>query len=212
MSYSYTNGDGLSVLDKTKPNGATEQVAILDDSIRQIKAYLRDDVAGVAKIVADITDLQASINNISSGYYFAAYNSAAQTIAAGAGATLLTMNQAPVNPQSGFSIVTGKFTVPKAGWWTMHASAKFALAASSSPTGIVHKLGLFINNAEQTEMSVARGTDTSDLWIRFSEPHYLALNDVVDLRYTLTVASGSLSVTTSTEYKNLGFRGTRTSG
>lgn len=64
MSYTYNDGDGLSVLDKTKPNGATEPVSILDDAIKQIKAYLRDETAGVAKMQADVTDALADISTL----------------------------------------------------------------------------------------------------------------------------------------------------
>lgn len=46
MSYEYSNGEGLSALDPTRPDGQTEQIAILDDAIRQIKQYLADPVAG----------------------------------------------------------------------------------------------------------------------------------------------------------------------
>lgn len=55
MSYVYNNGDGLSVLDKTLPNGAVEPVSILDDALKQVKAYLVDPIAGVTKIQADLT-------------------------------------------------------------------------------------------------------------------------------------------------------------
>lgn len=44
--YTYSNGDGLSKLDADTPNGLTEYVDILDDAIRQIKAYLKDPTAG----------------------------------------------------------------------------------------------------------------------------------------------------------------------
>lgn len=53
MSYTYTNGDGVAVLLVTEPNGATEPISVLDDAIRQIKAYLNDPIAGPeAKIAA----------------------------------------------------------------------------------------------------------------------------------------------------------------
>lgn len=60
-SYAYTNGDGLAVIDKTVPNGAVEPVSSLDDALKQVKAYLKDDVAGGAKIQADVTAGAASI-------------------------------------------------------------------------------------------------------------------------------------------------------
>lgn len=50
--YDYTNGDGIESLDKTKPDGATEMVAILDDAIRQLKAFIRDDTAGLNALLS----------------------------------------------------------------------------------------------------------------------------------------------------------------
>lgn len=52
MGYNYTNGDGPSVLLVNEPNGATEPVSILDNAIRQIKAYLNDPTAGPAALIA----------------------------------------------------------------------------------------------------------------------------------------------------------------
>lgn len=57
MSYSYTDGDGLASLDKTLPNGAIEPVSNLDDALKQVKAFLVDPLAGVAKDKTDITNL-----------------------------------------------------------------------------------------------------------------------------------------------------------
>lgn len=51
MSYGYTNGDGLAVLDVTKPDGATEPVSNLDDAIKQVKAYLKDPTAGPKALI-----------------------------------------------------------------------------------------------------------------------------------------------------------------
>lgn len=55
MPYNYTNGDGVAPLLVTEPNGATETVSILDNAIRQIKAYLNDPVAGPAALIAILT-------------------------------------------------------------------------------------------------------------------------------------------------------------
>jgi microcystin-dependent protein len=55
MSYAYSNGDGLAVLDPLTPNGAVEPVAILDDAIRQIKAYLKDPTVGPEALINAVT-------------------------------------------------------------------------------------------------------------------------------------------------------------
>jgi len=60
-SYSYTDGDGLAVIDKTLPNGAVEPVSNLDDALKQVKAWMKDATAGGAKILADGTAATAAI-------------------------------------------------------------------------------------------------------------------------------------------------------
>lgn len=52
-SYTYNDGDGLGVIDKTLPNGAVEPVSNLDDALKQVKAWMKDATAGAAKIRAD---------------------------------------------------------------------------------------------------------------------------------------------------------------
>jgi len=52
MSYSYVNGDGPSVLLVTEPDGASEPVSVLDNAIRQIKAYINDPTAGPAALIS----------------------------------------------------------------------------------------------------------------------------------------------------------------
>lgn len=44
--YSYTNGDGVSQLDASVPNGAIELVKVWATAIKQIKAYLKDPIEG----------------------------------------------------------------------------------------------------------------------------------------------------------------------
>lgn len=50
-TYNYTNGDGVSALDSSTPDGATEPVSVLDDAIRQIKAYLLDPTKGPQALI-----------------------------------------------------------------------------------------------------------------------------------------------------------------
>lgn len=62
-SYAYNDGDGLSVIDKTLPNGATEPVSNLDDALKQVKAWMKDATAGGAKLVADNTSYGTRITD-----------------------------------------------------------------------------------------------------------------------------------------------------
>lgn len=50
-SFTYNNGDGHAVLDSATPVGATDPVNLLDDSDQQIKKFLKDTTAGLAKIL-----------------------------------------------------------------------------------------------------------------------------------------------------------------
>lgn len=50
-TYNYTNGDGVSALDASTPDGATEPVSVLDDAVRQIKAYLLDPTKGPQALI-----------------------------------------------------------------------------------------------------------------------------------------------------------------
>jgi hypothetical protein len=209
MAYTYVDGDGLTVLDKTTPVGATEPVSNLDDAIRQIKAYLKDAVGGAAKLTADLATLQTSVSTLALNYYFAAYRTTAQTFAAGAGYAILLANQADVNPQTGFNTTTGRFTVPKAGWWNISCFISLVTSASSTPTDIKHNLDLFINGTSAATKAVRMGTSEEDVDIRYETQHYLQLNDVIDLRYSLTVASGTMSVESSIDLRNQGIRGVR---
>lgn len=50
-SFPYANGDGHAGLDSSTPVGASDPVNVLDDAIQQIKKYIKDSTAGVAKIL-----------------------------------------------------------------------------------------------------------------------------------------------------------------
>ena len=63
-TYNYTNGDGVDTLDATTPNGATEPVSVLDDAVRQIKAFLKDPSAGVKSLISRITAAEGTITTI----------------------------------------------------------------------------------------------------------------------------------------------------
>lgn len=63
-SYAYNDGDGLSVIDKTLPNGATEPVSSLDDALKQVKAWMKDATAGGAYIKAEIETAKTDITTL----------------------------------------------------------------------------------------------------------------------------------------------------
>lgn len=61
MSYTYTTGDGWSVLLPAEPDGATEAVAILDNAIRQIKAFINDETNGLGKILGSTGQIKTLV-------------------------------------------------------------------------------------------------------------------------------------------------------
>ena len=71
MSYSYTPGQGVSALVPTEPNGAVEPVSNLDDAIRQIKAFLTDNIAGWPYLV---TAIRAAADAGNKNFFSAKYS------------------------------------------------------------------------------------------------------------------------------------------
>lgn len=233
-SYAYNDGDGLAVIDKALPNGAVEPTSNLDDALKQVKAYLKDATAGVAKIQADVTStvalvathtttlttlttgLATATSNISTIQTaatalttrvtalesqaagatptdFVANMLAVQTIAAGAGATLLLFNSASLNNSNGFSTSTGKFTAPTAGFYQFSAALKTTTSASSSPTAIVHTLAFYKNAVVFAQVDIGKGTDITGVSLPLVRNMQLVAGDIIDVRYQLVVGSGTMS-------------------
>ena len=68
MPYTYTSGQGLSAFDPNSPDGATESVAVLDEAIRQLVAYLTDTDDSAtggpnARISKEIEDRETAITD-----------------------------------------------------------------------------------------------------------------------------------------------------
>lgn len=139
MSYAYTNGDGVTVLDPATPNGAAEPVSNLDDAIKQIKAWIRDTTSnvGAAGMQAAITALQAGLatGSVAGSSLFKA-NAAAQidSVFAGAGTNTeaLLFGSIEFNPDSVFA--TSIFTAPAAGYYEFTVKIHLEVTAGS-PTG-----------------------------------------------------------------------------
>src|SRR5690606_9564775 len=113
MSYNYTDGDGLDVLDVSEPNGAAEPLSNLDDAIRQIKAYLKDSTGGLAKLISRVEKLEegdtsAAANNAS----FVAYLSSSQSVNQASGAVLIPFDQEVTDPDSCFNTINSRFVAP----------------------------------------------------------------------------------------------------
>jgi hypothetical protein len=61
MSYTYVTGDGWVVLLPAEPDGATEAVAILDNAVRQIKAFINDETSGLGKILGSTGQIKTLV-------------------------------------------------------------------------------------------------------------------------------------------------------
>lgn len=70
-SYVYFPSDGVTRLEANTPDGQSEPGPVLDEAIRQIKAYLMDSVAGpdakISALLAQVTSLIVPPNNVPSG-------------------------------------------------------------------------------------------------------------------------------------------------
>lgn len=212
MPYTYNNGDGTGVLDKTTPNGATEPVSNLDDAIRQIKAWIRDPLAGYEKLGADVVALQAGFTTLSSSAAnFIAYTGATQDITSVAGATIVQLANTTLNTGTVFATGTYKFTAPSAGFYHFFAALGLTTQASAAPTAILHRLSVYVNNAEALAVTFPAGTDTTGRIVSFAGALQLAKNDTVDIRYTLTVGSGTMTSRISASGVESYLRGNRLS-
>lgn len=140
MGYTYTNGDGVSVLVATEPNGATEPVSNLDDAIKQIKAWIRDTTSnvGAAGMQSAITALQAAIASGAGGSaLFKANVATAIDFVFGGAATVtetFVATSIEFNPDSAYTSGSSKFTAPAAGYYEFTLRVHLDVSAGS-PTG-----------------------------------------------------------------------------
>lgn len=195
MSYTYTDGDGLTALDKTTPNGATEPVSNLDDAIRQIKAYMRDSTGGLAKLKADVDELAATISG-----KMIATKSGAQLVTAGAGASIVQFNTEAVDAAAAFDPTTYKYTAPESGLYFVVASLRVSLSShTGSPTDINHKLQIFIAGIAAATQTIVSQSHNDEVTIQISRMFNLSAGQTIDVRYVVTVGSGTYVAATSTD-------------
>jgi len=93
-TYNYTDGDGVTALDVSTPDGATEPVSVLDDAVRQIKAYLLDPTKGPDALVTALNSSRVGFvedfagSAIPAGYLLCDGSSASRTTYAALFATI----------------------------------------------------------------------------------------------------------------------------
>lgn len=195
MPYAYTDGDGLSALDKAKPDGATEPVSNIDDAIRQIKAYMRDTVGGLAKMRADVDELAATISG-----KMIATKSGAQLVTAGAGASIVTFNTEAVDAANAYDPTTYKYTAPASGLYFVLASLRVSKSsATGTPTDINHKLQIFVAGIAGATQTIKSTDEDDEITIQISRMFNLSSGQTIDVRYVVTVGSGTYVAATSSD-------------
>jgi hypothetical protein len=119
MSYTYTNGQGVSVLLVTEPNGATEPVSNLDNAVRQIKLFLNDPNAGWPYLLQQL-GIAANAGNKN---FFSAYSNANQTIPVDT-ATKVVMGLEQADPDNTYNPSLSRFVAPATGWYKITTSVR----------------------------------------------------------------------------------------
>jgi len=173
MSYAYITGDGVTVLDPATPNGAAEPVSILDDAIRQIKAYLRDDSARTRFTAVSNTD-QNVVGNATPG-------------------TRLIFGVQQFQIGTGYDTATGIFTAPYDGCYLCIVSARIETQTSSTPIDIDDIVSINVNGTAIHRYDWIKGTDESGYCVQVAKLLELSAGDTVDVFLTVTISSGSIT-------------------
>lgn len=185
MAYTYNPGDPVSVLDPAEPNGATEPVSNLDNAIRQIKAYLNDPTVGPAALFA----LKLAATKV------VATQVSSQVIAAGAGITPVEFDNEDLDPSNEFDPVTFKFTADADGFYLVMGQVTVDVTASAAPTDIKYQLDVFVDGTSGARTVRNMGTNENTQDLPFNRGFDLSAGQTIWVKLTVTVGSGTLSVT-----------------
>lgn len=185
MPYDYNNGDGVSVLLVTEPNGATEPVSNADNAIRQIKKYLNDPSVGPD---GKITALQSNVGVIATA-------GAIQNFVAGAGPSVINFNVVDNDPGNDYNESTKVFVAPEDGRYLVIIAVTVDQTASAAPTDIQHQLDILVNGISGARKRVRTGADDSERTIDIVREFNLSAGQALTWNYTLTVGSGTLTMT-----------------
>lgn len=204
MGYSYTNGDGVSVLLVNEPDGDTEPVSNLDDAIKQIKLFLNDPKAGWPYMLTAL-GIAANAGNKN---FFSAYSNANQTIPATT-ETKVAMGLEQADPDSVFDPSTSRFTAPVTGWYKFTVSIRVDwLSAAGVTTGVFHiklkKNGSVNVAASETNLSSFDGAT-------YSIERSVSLNagDYVELFAYYMLDTGTVVCQLTSDITKTAFQGLR---
>lgn len=216
MAYIYNPGDGLAVLDAAEPNGATEPVSILDDAVKQIKAYLKDATVGPeAKIAALQTIASAGGTGLvdrvttlegNNGKKAIITRVGAQSVIGGSGIAVINFDSEEVDSAGAFSIVTHQYTAPITGLYLVAVQLTVTKSASAAPTGIIHQLDVFVDAASGAFVKEHSGTNEDPKTLQFTRMFNLTVGQTLSAKYTLTLTGGSMTVDLSTDPRDTIFQ------
>lgn len=202
MSYSYTNGDGPTVLLVTEPNGATEPVSNLDDAVKQIKKWINDPTSGKGAVglFADVAAL-----TVSRGPFSASMGS---NQALGASAKLL-FNTDVYDPGSVYDATNSKYVVPSTGFYGITAGFAWNNAASASPTGLEFFISIKVNGSSKRYKNVRANTDVAGGDIEVNWNGSLTVADVVEVYGGFNIGTGTATFNTDNNVERTFFSGAR---
>lgn len=205
MSYNYTNGDGVSVLLASEPNGATEPISNLDNAIRQIKAFLNDPTKGIPYFESALTALGSAGNR----NFFSVYSSANQSISV-ANETKVVLGLEQADPDGVYTPATSRFTAPATGWYQFVLSLRTDWLMPSTPTGLNFSLWLKKNGVIDV---AAQEFDLGDAFdgATYSLVRSIQLNasDYIEVYASFALASGSVTLQITADSTKTSFQGIR---
>ena len=185
MAYTYSNGDGVTPLLVTEPNGATEPISNLDNAIRQIKAYLNDPTEGP----------EGKFSGILGDTKVIATQNTSQTLAAGAGIATIAFNVEDLDAGADYNNTTYTFTAPAAGLYLAVVSVTLDVTASSTPTDIKYQLDIFVDGTSGARTTMNMGTNENNQDLSLVRLFNLSAGQTLLAKLTVTVGSGSMTVT-----------------
>lgn len=214
--YSYTNGDGLTKLDVSTPVGAAEPISVLDDAIRQIKAFLKDTSAGYAYQVAQIaalgssiTALQAAVGSAGSRNFFSSYSNAHQTISTPSTAMKINFGLELADPDGCYNNTTSRFIAPATGWYRFILSTRVDWLSPSTPVGLTYAIMLHKNGVEVAAQEFELGTNYVGTTNALPRTISLNVGDYVEAYASYGLASGSITMQITADNNKTCFQGIR---
>ncbi len=202
MSYDYNDGDGLAALDKTEPAQGDSIAASCAQSIRQIKAYLKDTTASVMGYTkAQVDTLIAGIvsDTVAGKNVFKAKPAVDQDIVHSGGGTLTTdivLGTEVFDPDNNFA--ANIFTAPEDGFYFFAAAVQDFLQ-TGSPTTMTINPSIACSNGDFALLSEADDVDIGQriqcgstvFEMEAGQTVKLAITTVVDAAATIRVGGDS---------------------